>query len=590
MKKTLTANISGQVFHIEEDAYDKLNSYLAGIRRQFQGSPGQEEIMADIEARIAELFQQRMDGRRQVVNMADVEHVIAVLGEPEDIGGEKDSAAGTTPPPPFTGKRYKRLFRDPDDRWLGGVIGGVAAYLGTDPLWLRIAFIVFVVPGWGTPLLVYFLMWILVPPASTPAERLMMEGEPVTVDNLKKAFEEGGQRFAKEAEDLGRRWNRPEYRERFRSGVQRAADGLGKGIARVVGIFLLLAGSVLAIALVSAMMGGSVLVLDGFDGPGSGAVELATLLFNTPGHAYWTLIALLVLVLVPVIGLLLAGLQLVYDLRSPRWLGWLMLPVWIVSIAVISFTSVRLANDMRRGEPLRQGIDLADPTGGVLHVAPIAADGSGRHWSWRYDRGRLDWEFDGLVTSGDSVQGIWGELDIARSPDQGYHLVVERHARGRSLKTAAQRADNITYEVVRTDSTLALSPWLRFPKSDKIRLQQLRFILQVPEGGSVRLSHDIGPLLSSVPTASGISRKALPGGTWTMRNGALSPALGTALPTQAAATDAEASATDGRRPRLFSWSLQCTRKQPDRGRPHASTERAAFAMPQLLPMVMHVVR
>ena len=83
MKKTLTANISGTVFHIEEDAYDRLQRYLSTIRAQFTGTDGREEIMADIEARIAELFTERLDGRRQVVNVDDVEHVIGIMGQPE---------------------------------------------------------------------------------------------------------------------------------------------------------------------------------------------------------------------------------------------------------------------------------------------------------------------------------------------------------------------------------------------------------------------------------------------------------------------------------------------------------------------------
>ena len=85
MKKTLTANVSGTVFHIEEDAYETLHRYLGNIRNQFAGTDGRDEIMADIEARIAELFTERLDGRRQVVSIDDVEHVIGIMGQPEDF-------------------------------------------------------------------------------------------------------------------------------------------------------------------------------------------------------------------------------------------------------------------------------------------------------------------------------------------------------------------------------------------------------------------------------------------------------------------------------------------------------------------------
>lgn len=124
MKKTFTANVSGSVFHIEEDAYERLQHYLSGIRRQFEGASGREEIMADIEARISELFHERLAGTREAVSLADVEHVISVMGQPEDY---TDPEQGNEPPQNATStseqRGYKRFFRDPDDKWVGGVIG-----------------------------------------------------------------------------------------------------------------------------------------------------------------------------------------------------------------------------------------------------------------------------------------------------------------------------------------------------------------------------------------------------------------------------------------------------------------------------------
>ncbi|MEX1132704.1 MAG: PspC domain-containing protein [Flavobacteriales bacterium] len=247
MKKTLTANISGTVFNIEEDAYEALQRYLATIRSQFAGSPGQDEIMADIEGRIAELFTERLSGRGQVVTMSDVEHIIGVMGQPEDYLGDSEEAAAEAGPSARSGggRQHKRLFRDADDRWVGGVLGGLAAYIGTDPLWLRIAFIALIVLGVGSPILIYIILWILVPPATTAAERLMMEGEAVTVENLKKAFEEGGKRVAKEVEDLGERLSGEDgkrYAKGFRKGADTAARGASRALAAVVGFVLLLLG------------------------------------------------------------------------------------------------------------------------------------------------------------------------------------------------------------------------------------------------------------------------------------------------------------------------------------------------------------
>ncbi len=259
MKKTLTANISGTVFHVEEDAYEALQRYLTSIRSQFAGSPGEEEIMGDIQARIAELFTERLVGRGQVVSMSDVEHVVTVMGQPEDYLGEdeKEPAASAGSSSEQGGKQRKRLFRDLEDRWVGGVLSGLATYFGTDPLWLRIACIALLVLGVGSPVLIYILLWILVPPATTTAERLIMEGEPVTVDNLRKAFEEGGKRMAQEVEGLGKRWNKEDvkrYSKDFSKGAATAARGASRAFAVIVGLVLFLVGVSLGISLLGTLV------------------------------------------------------------------------------------------------------------------------------------------------------------------------------------------------------------------------------------------------------------------------------------------------------------------------------------------------
>ena len=547
MKKTLTANISGTVFHMEEDAYDRLQRYLSTIRLQFAGGSGGDEIMMDIESRIAELFTERMAGRRQVVLMADVEHVEQVMGRPEEYGGGEAGEAtgsGSTSHSTSRGRSQKRLFRDPDDRWLGGVLSGIAAYVGTEVLWLRIAFILLVVLGIGTPIFIYVLLWILVPPATSAADRLMMEGEPVTVDNLKKAFEEGSERFAKEAEELGQRWSRSEHwrkaEDRVRTGARSAAGSVGSVLSKTVGLFLILLGSALGIAFLGALIGGGTLTMDSYSGQHSAdLLELGGLVFASNGQALWFLGALTVLLLIPVIGLLSAGLELVLGMRAPRWLGWTLAPIWIASIVVIGIIGLRLANDMKRGEPLRTEVTLQQPTGTVLNLGTLGDSLSTQHWSVSYKRGRVNWEFDGLVTSDDTVQGAWARLDVRRSPDSDYHLIVERRARGRSTKGSMYRAANINYQIEHGDGQLSFSPWLRFHKENKLRFQELKFVVQVPEGKSIHLSQDIGFMLDNVRNVNGTLDRDMVGRTWTMTSKGLSsaPAVEPAKPAEAPASE-----------------------------------------------------
>ncbi len=531
MKKTLTANISGTVFHIEEDAYEALQRYLASIRSQFAGSPGQDEIMGDIESRIAELFSERLNGRGQVVTIGDVEHIIGVMGQPEDYLGDAEEATdtGARSANAGSGQQRKRLFRDTDDRWVGGALGGLAAYLGTDPLWLRIAFIGLIVLGVGSPILVYIILWILVPPATTAAERLMMEGEAVTVDNLKKAFEEGGKRVAKEVEDLGERWSGKEakhHAQRVRTGAGKAARGASRALAAVIGFVLFMIGVSLGISLIGTAVGGTVFAYDGFDiAQGIHVADLGQMVFPSSGQALWFAIAVFLLCLIPVIGLLTAGLQLMLGLRAPSWMAWVFTPIWVIALVVVIVISIRVGRDFQRSETVTRTIRLEQVQGQVLLLRNMDDELSARPWHVRVGNGNLDWELEGLRSTEDSIHGGWGKLDVRRSPDTDYHVRIERTTQGANLKTSRRRSENITYGLVQRDSTLALSPWLSFPKTDKLRAQRLRFVVLVPVGKAVHFDPDLEDMLYDVKNVTNTLDSDMVGRTWTMTSNGLSASV-----------------------------------------------------------------
>src|SRR5690606_34167516 len=145
MNKTVTVNIGGMVFHIEELAYDKLKNYLQTIRSHFSVSDGRDEIIEDIESRIAEILLQILGKSRQVVTSEDVDQVMSVMGKPEDFAGADDAAGSTsqtTGDATVTEATIKRrLYRDPDERVIAGVCSGMGHYFGIDAVWLRILFI-----------------------------------------------------------------------------------------------------------------------------------------------------------------------------------------------------------------------------------------------------------------------------------------------------------------------------------------------------------------------------------------------------------------------------------------------------------------
>lgn len=192
MNKTFNINLGGYPFSIDEDAFNYIQNYLKTIERHFSASEGCDEILYDIEVRMAELFQEHLRGRA-IVSMKEVDEVIRIMGKPEDFGAEPMEDPG------FTSSRKshehsrintgKRLFRNPYDKKVGGVCSGIAAYFGVeDPIWIRLMFATSLFMG-GFGLIAYVILWALVPEAVTSADKLSMRGEPATIENIAKMVE-----------------------------------------------------------------------------------------------------------------------------------------------------------------------------------------------------------------------------------------------------------------------------------------------------------------------------------------------------------------------------------------------------------------
>lgn len=189
MKRTLTINLGGQIFHIDEDAYEELKAYLTRIEIHFSDPGERKEVMDDIERRMAELLQEKDGDKNRVITLNEVREMKKILGDPDEIGksGEETSSRKEASHDRTPG--YKRIYRNPDDRILGGVCGGLGAYFHINPLLFRILFIIFTFAG-GTGLLVYIILWIVIPEARTRAQKMEMRGEPVTIENLGKTVRE----------------------------------------------------------------------------------------------------------------------------------------------------------------------------------------------------------------------------------------------------------------------------------------------------------------------------------------------------------------------------------------------------------------
>lgn len=199
MKKTLTVNLAGTVFHIDDDAYRLLDNYLNNLRLYFQKQEGAQEIVDDIENRVCELFLERIDKGQQVITIANVEEVIARLGKPEDFEMADDnqteqedkSTKRENNSYSTYAKTERRLYRDPDNKILGGVFSGMAAYLGWDVTLIRLIAIIILIFGYGVLIPIYIICWLVIPEARTAPEKLAMRGEEVNMENIGKTVTDG---------------------------------------------------------------------------------------------------------------------------------------------------------------------------------------------------------------------------------------------------------------------------------------------------------------------------------------------------------------------------------------------------------------
>ena len=199
MKKTLTINLGGIVYHIDDDAYRLLDNYLSNLKHYFRKQEGAEEIVDDIEMRIAELFAEKVTEGKQVINSfgcrrnyrpRKANRKILVLLTRIQIHRKRTEQASSANQSNTQTSAQRRWFRDPDNKLLGGVAAGLAAYFGWDITLVRILMIILVFVPYCPMIILYVIGWLVIPEACTAAEKLSMRGEAVTIENIGKTVTE----------------------------------------------------------------------------------------------------------------------------------------------------------------------------------------------------------------------------------------------------------------------------------------------------------------------------------------------------------------------------------------------------------------
>lgn len=487
MKTTVNINISGQSFIIDEDAFQHLSVYLNNIKSRFSNENEAKEVVEDIEARIAELFITSSTASRSVVSMQQVEQVIAKLGKPEDIFMEDESSesksnfnAGASQSN-HQNRSNARLFRNPDDKKVSGLLSGISAYFGlADPSILRIIFVVLCVFSAGTlaiPLIVIYIgLSAILPLANTASEKLQMRGEDVNLNNIKRSVQQEMSRGVNVARTSGQQF--------FDSVID---------VIKSIFMFLpkLISGFTLAISLVFLFM----MILFFFVSDVGAVSELAGLLFHTPLDAHLSSIGLFLFFGIPCVSIIYYSLRgmLGSSVRKPG-LSWVLFGLWMTGVVLVAFEGVKTTKQFAKGSNIvkTETIDsLSSDTLILVANNKQGLDHSGTNINI------ASYKIDGFSMLEKKIYMQEVELSIVRGTDK-VELTSTSEARGANEEEAHVKANNILTNYSFAKNTLLIDNFISLPVSDKYRFQKVKMQLKLPIGKVIYLDPSTEDLIYDI--------------------------------------------------------------------------------------------
>jgi phage shock protein PspC (stress-responsive transcriptional regulator) len=514
MKKTFTINISGTVFHIEEDAYEVLQKYLIKLKNHFGNEEDGKEILADIEARIAEIFIEKTSDEKNVITSALVTQVIETMGTPEDFAEEEADEEEYT-----TGtKRKRRLYRDPEHRVLGGVCGGLGAYFNMDPVILRIIFVVLLIATSVIPaLLAYIVLWIAVPKAVTTAQRLEMRGQEATIKNIEKSIREE----VKEVKESYKKFKQSDTYSQGKKKVEGAGQVafnifklLLKIVVVVLGVVLILSGFFGLLGLISSLAVGHSFVHN-WPMIWSPEINFPDFLHYLvePGAVKFGIITIGFLAGIPLLAMLYIGSKMVFRYKSNNTvIGLGLAGIWILSLMVLVIVSVNQLGNYRNQASIVESNTLPCDSCQTLWLKP----GEDRYKGYAAHA----WDLNKLrVMEADGERVLLGQptLDIEKASGEDFVITIKKSSRGRSRENARDVASDLIYRYELKDSVLFFDPYFYPDKKDKWRDQKIQITLKMPEGSTVFLDEGMVNIIYDIENVTNTWDGDMIGKFWEMK-------------------------------------------------------------------------
>ena len=609
MKKILNINLSGRVIPIEDSAYENLQAYIESLRKYFANEEGRDEIINDIESRIAELMSEKVRKGAACITDADVEEIASSMGRPQDFEAEaiqepkaatptsqsfassesqSQSQSQSSQPYTKTTSGKKRLYRDSSDKFIGGVCSGLANYMNVDPAIVRILFAIITFGGFGLGFLLYILLWIILPTkdlevyggkrlfrnpenkiiggvagglsayfnidtwkirliflapiilsvffgilrapfhdwdfganilsgsltgtfvlayiilwavlpeARSPYEKMEMRGEKVDVNTIKQTVQEGmgtmkdkvkgwtgevkeaAERMGNKAKEFSNTRGKA-----FATEVREASRPVRSGLGHAIGVifkafFLFIAGTIafaLFVALMSLIFGGVAWW------PINNFLWTSSL---QQAYAWGTLILFLG---VPLIGFLIWIIRRIIGVRSrSSYLGWTFAGLWVLGWASAAFLAASISRDFSNTSNTNTAevvLNTQPPSGRMLLTVQEPELIFNNNFWWD------DNDWDGWNVTSDTMRLSFVNFKFDKSADANYHVYVTKESQGRSELEARRRAEKIQYKISYRDSILDLGSGFAIDKESKYRGQRVEIRVEIPVGKKIRFDETV---------------------------------------------------------------------------------------------------
>jgi phage shock protein C len=469
MKKNFSVNIGSRLFNIDDDAYERLQAYLGRLRTFFASDEGRDEIMMDIEMRIAELLEQKKADGLSIITLQHIEEVIAGMGEPDQLSGSQ----GTTQRVKTKGK----LYRDPDNRQIGGVCAGIAAWFGVDPLWVRIAF-AFITLMYGTGAIIYLILWIILPEAGTTSEKLEMHRQIINIGTLRDEIASAG---------TGLRKTGNSFFHSLGTFIRFVTEIISRLFKFIFQVLRRAAGAAILLFVLALFVGISLtyLIREQVEF-GMYHLDTTTLshgfVWLLPGAAIrWQAYFALALLLVGIVGLLIfAGLRLL--------LKWPPIRTQVMSLLAL----LVLAGIIIAGSTIHQYSRTTEHVSSTSQRQTLAL----KYKTIRLTSGSHDRDQYWAPLAGNGKSGrnndVLGEISLSVRPAPGDSLIITtiKTASSAMESKAADLAGNISNTYQYQDTLLVIDPYFKIPLRDGMHYQKAEIIVGIPVNTEVLIKQE----------------------------------------------------------------------------------------------------